>query len=166
MGLRQRLTSLVGRGEAPTPGSQAPELDAMSTEGRRVRADDLRGTPWVLYFYPKDETPGCTAQACDLRDNWARVQAAGARLYGVSTDSLDKHQAFIRHHGLPFPLLADPDGAVAERWGVLLQVGPLRSSRRVTFVMDADGAVTHVFDPAQTRGHTDQVLAAIKEQGA
>lgn len=143
------------------PGVAAPELGVLSTEGQVVTTASLRGQKWLLYFYPKDQTPGCTKQACDLRDHWGRIQAAGVRVYGISLDGLDDHKKFSERYNLPFPLLADPEGAVAERWGVLGGLGPLKMARRVSFLVDEQGRLIQVFDPARTTGHTDEVLAAL-----
>lgn len=144
-------------------GNHAPELGVMSTDGVVVNVAELRGQPWVLYFYPKDETPGCTAQACDLRDSWERITARGVKVYGCSLDGVDAHKKFIQHHELPFPLLADTQGVVAERYGVLGGIGPVKMARRVTFVVNAEGQITHIFDPARTKGHAQEVLDALSE---
>lgn len=146
-------------------GMAAPELGVPATDGGIVTTASLQGQTWLLYFYPKDQTPGCTRQACDIRDNWGRIQAAGVKVYGISLDGLDDHKKFTERHQLPFPLLADTMGSVAERWGVLGGLGPLRMARRVSFLVDPEGRILQVFDPAATNGHTDEVLAALPRGG-
>lgn len=145
------------------PGNAAPELSIPASDGKIVTLGALRGAPVVLYFYPKDETPGCTRQACSLRDAWGPISATGARIFGVSLDGVDAHARFIANHKLPFPLLADPRGDVAARYGVLRALGPIRSARRVTFVLDGEGRITHIFDPADPADHTEKVLNALNE---
>jgi peroxiredoxin Q/BCP len=146
-------------------GEKAPEFVLPSSEGDKVALKDLRGRPVVLYFYPKDDTPGCTKEACAFRDAYARVKKTGAALYGVSPDSLESHDRFTQKYKLPFPLLSDPDKAVAEKFGAWGEkvlygkktVGMIRS----TFVIDGDGVVRKVFPRVRVDGHEEQVLEAL-----
>jgi peroxiredoxin Q/BCP len=168
MGLRDRLASLPDRvarklgmhGELPAVGSTAPALDAPDADGRIWTLDDLRGAPAVIYFYPKDDTPGCTREACSLRD--ALPTLGGARVLGVSTDAAGSHRAFAQKFNLPFPLLADPSGDLVRRWGVRSAVGV---ARRVTFVLDAEGRISTVIDPVQVDRHVDDVKDALQRLG-
>jgi peroxiredoxin Q/BCP len=127
------------------PGQPAPDFALPSDTGETVQLHDLRGRPVVVYFYPKDDTPGCTRQACDIRDGWGDFQRAGATVVGISPDSAESHQRFKQKHALPFPLLADEDHAVAEAygaWGEKRNYGrTYQGIIRSGFVIDADGVL-------------------------
>jgi peroxiredoxin Q/BCP len=146
-------------------GRKAPDFALESSEGGKVRLQDLRGKTVVLYFYPKDDTPGCTREACAFRDAQARLKKKGAVVLGVSGDSLDSHVRFTRKYELNFPLLSDPDKAVAKKYGAWGEkvlygkktVGMIRS----TFVIDGEGTVRKVFPRVKVDGHADQVLLAL-----
>ena len=146
-------------------GNPAPGFTLTSDSGEQVSLESLRGQPVVLYFYPKDDTPGCTAQACGIRDAWAEFQATGAVVLGVSPDDEASHATFKDKYDLPFSLLADTDHAVADAYGVWGEkkyagktyMGVLRS----TFVIDADGNVARAFPNVKPAEHADQVLEAL-----
>jgi peroxiredoxin Q/BCP len=140
-------------------GSQAPEFELESDDGRRVQLSELRGKPVVLYFYPKDDTPGCTAQACGIRDAFAEFRARGAEVFGISSDDVDSHRKFKEKYSLPFTLLADPQREAGEAYGVT-QDGSAFFTRS-TFVIDADGTVTKVLPRVDPQTHADEVLAAL-----
>jgi peroxiredoxin Q/BCP len=146
-------------------GAKAPRFTLPSDEGRTVSLDDLKGKKVVLYFYPKDDTSGCTVQACEFRDNWKSVQAAGAVVLGVSPDGVTSHGKFKAKYQLPFPLLADEDHAVAEAygaWGEKSMYGrKYRGILRTTFVIGADGRIKKVFQKVKPKGHAAEVLAAL-----
>jgi len=146
-------------------GAKAPRFKLPSDEGRTVSLDDLKGKKIVLYFYPKDDTSGCTAQACEFRDNWKSVQAAGAVVLGVSPDGVTSHGKFKAKYRLPFPLLADEDHAVAEAygaWGEKSMYGrKYHGILRTTFVIGADGRIVKVFQKVKPKGHAAEVLAAL-----
>ena len=146
-------------------GAKAPRFTLPSDEGRTVSLNDLKGKKVVLYFYPKDDTSGCTAQACEFRDNWKSVQAAGAVVLGVSPDGVTSHGKFKAKYQLPFPLLADEDHAVAEAygaWGEKSMYGrKYRGILRTTFVIGADGRIEKVFQKVKPKGHAAEVLAAL-----
>lgn len=148
-----------------TAGMMAPDFTLPSSDGGRVTLADLRGAPVVLYFYPKDDTSGCTTQACEFRDSWAAVKASGATILGVSPDGLASHAKFRDKYKLPFPLLADEDHAVAEAygsWGEKSMYGrKYQGIIRNTFVIDAQGVVHHVFEKVKPKGHAAEVLAAL-----
>ena len=147
------------------PGSPAPPFTLESGDGDSVTLSDLRGRQVVLYFYPRDDTPGCTIQACDLRDSWQTIQEAGAVVLGVSPDGPASHVRFAQKFQLPFPLLADEDHAVAEAYGAWGErsmygktyMGIIRS----TVIIDGEGIVSHVFPRVKSKGHADKVLAAL-----
>jgi thioredoxin-dependent peroxiredoxin len=146
-------------------GEQAPDFELASDSGERVRLSDLRGRTVVLYFYPKDDTPGCTKQACGLRDVYGEIQERGAAVLGVSPDTEASHVKFREKYGLPFPLLADPDHEVAERYGVWVEKNAYgRKSmgiKRSTFVIDPDGNVAKAMLGVSPDGHAEVVLDAL-----
>ena len=140
-------------------GKPAPDFELESDSGETVKLSDLRGKPVVLYFYPKDDTPGCTTQACGIRDAWGEFQRAGAEVLGISADSRASHERFRSKYSLPFTLLADPEHELGKPYGVE-QEGK-SSYERSTFVIDADGNVTKIFRRVKPDQHADQVLAAL-----
>ena len=151
----------------PKPGDMAPDFSGLTTDGSRVRLQDYRGKKLVLYFYPMDDTPGCTAQACSLRDRNAEIEAKGAAVLGVSAQGVESHQRFTRKHKLSFPLLADTDRAVARAYGTIggglggTLRGMLGIAERVTFIIDEQGRVAHVIDDVNTKEHAGQVVALL-----
>jgi thioredoxin-dependent peroxiredoxin len=130
-----------GAASGPAVGSAAPEIMLQDQTGRVRTLSEHRGHPVVVYFYPRDATPGCTAEACAFRDAWTRLQAAGAVVYGISTDDVVSHQRFHDEHGLPFDLLADVDGTAAAAYGVPVTAG---FASRMTYLVDANGNVAQV----------------------
>ena len=143
-------------------GDEAPDFSLESDEGETVTLSALRGRPVVFYFYPKDDTPGCTAQACSLRDSYGEIQASGAALYGISPDDSDSHRAFRAKFGLPFPLLVDTDHKLADVYGVWVErpngnMGILRSS----FVVGADGRLLAASYGVKPEDTTPEALAAL-----
>jgi len=144
-------------------GDPAPDFTLPSQSGEQVRLSDVWGRgPVVLYFYPKDETPGCTTEACTFRDGYEAFKEAGAEVVGVSSDSVASHESFAAKHRLPFVLLADEGGVVRKRYGVKPTLGILPG--RVTYVIDGQGVVRHVFS-AQTgvQRHVSEALDALSE---
>lgn len=153
---------------APTKlevGQSAPDFDLPANTGETIRLADLRGKPVVLYFYPKDDTPGCTTEACSFRDNLAAVQTQGAVLLGVSPDSLAAHQKFAAKHGLEFPLLADTDKVVSQAYGVWVEKNMYGRKyfgvERSTFLIGPDGRLQRIWRKVSPKGHVAQVLAAL-----
>jgi peroxiredoxin Q/BCP len=147
-------------------GKPAPAFTLESDAGERVSLEDHRGQPVVLYFYPKDDTPGCTAQACGIRDAWKEFRDRGAVVLGVSPDSAGSHVKFKEKYGLPFTLLADEDHAVSEAYGVWVEKSMAGKTymgvERSTFVIDADGNVTRIMRRVKPDTHADDVLAALE----
>jgi peroxiredoxin Q/BCP len=131
------------------PGSKAPAFSLLSDSGERVSLADLKGKPVVLYFYPKDDTSGCTVEACEFRDSWAAVKRSGAVVLGVSPDPIGSHLKFKQKYSLPFPLLADEDHAVAEAygaWGDKSMYGrKYKGILRTTYLIDPGGRIAEVF---------------------
>jgi peroxiredoxin Q/BCP len=147
------------------PGDPAPDFDGITTDGHKVSLADYRGKKLVLYFYPKDDTPGCTKQACSLRDGISGLAAKGASVLGVSTQGKESHQAFTKKYGLNFPLLADTEGKVGRAYGVLGGDGLLSKLKaavgfadRVTFVIDENGRIAQVIDKPDVANHAEQVV--------
>jgi peroxiredoxin Q/BCP len=148
-------------------GQPAPDFALQSDGGETVTLSELRGKPIVLYFYPKDDTPGCTTQACGIRDAYAEFQQAGAVVLGVSPDDEASHVKFREKFQLPFALLADTEHAVAERYGVWGEKSYMGRTymgvNRSTFVIDADGTVKKAFHDVKPATHADDVLAALAD---
>ena len=146
-------------------GKPAPAFTLPSDSGEDVSLESFLGKPVVLYFYPKDDTPGCTAQACGIRDAWAEFERRGAVVLGVSPDSAKRHVKFRDRYSLPFTLLADEDHAVAETYGVWVEKSMLGKKymgiERSTFVIDEDGNVAKVLRKVKPIAHADDVLAAL-----
>ena len=152
---------------ATLEGKKAPAFQLADANGKTVALKDLLGTNHlVLYFYPKDMTPGCTIEACGFRDNNGRLTALGARVIGISADSSASHTRFTEKHGLNFPLLADPENKVTGLYGVYkmksLYGRQFMGIERTTFVIDKSGVVRRVFAKVKVNGHTDEVLEALK----
>jgi peroxiredoxin Q/BCP len=146
-------------------GKPAPDFELQSDSGETVRLSDLRGKPVVLYFYPRDDTPGCTAQACRIRDDWSAFEQRGAVVLGVSPDSESSHVEFKQKYGLPFTLLADPDHELTERYGFWVEKNNYGKKymgvERSTVVIDENGTVAKVFRRVKPAEHTQQVLTAL-----
>ncbi len=143
-------------------GDKAPDFDLPVAGGARVRlADALANGPLVLYFYPKDDTPGCTAEACSFRDAYAAFVDGGAQVIGVSSDSIESHAAFTQKHRLPFPLASDPGGLARKAYGVPKALGLLPG--RVTYVIDRSGVVRSIFNSMfAPQKHVDAALDVLK----
>jgi len=156
-GIRRTLKNALGLGGRThlKVGQTAPALDIADADGKMWSLSELRGQVAVVYFYPKDDTPGCTREACEFRDQSRHL---GAVVLGVSTDRPESHTAFAQKFNLGFPLLSDVEGAVARRWGV--QDGEV--ARRVTFVLDREGRIANVFEPVKVDGHVWEVKAAVQ----
>lgn len=146
-------------------GDQAPGFALTSDAGEPVRLEDFAGQRVVLYFYPKDQTPGCTAEACDFRDRTAALRAKGAVVLGVSKDSLGSHQKFKAKHALSFPLLSDPDAAVARAYGAwgekTLYGKKVTGTVRTTVLIGPDGRIERIWPKVKVSGHADEVLEAL-----
>jgi len=151
-------------GQRPKLGERAPDFTLPGPGGASVHLADLLGKgPVVVYFYPKDETAGCTAEACAFRDAYEDFGSAGAQVVGISRDDAESHRRFAAHHRLPFLLLSDPTGEVHDRYGVASHLGGILRDR-VTFVLDREGVVRHVFSSAvRMRAHVDESLAIVRQ---
>jgi len=144
-------------------GMAAPELSAVDQNGKARSLAAERGKPVVVYFYPKDATPGCTKEACAFRDVWKKFEAAGVQVFGVSSDDQASHAKFAAEHKLPFPLLADPEKQWIEAFGVSTTMG---MASRVSFLIGPDGKIAKVYPSVDPGVHAEQVLGDAKELGA
>ena len=155
---------------SPAVGAAAPifePLPVVGAEGESLSSAMLEGQRYVLYFYPKDDTPGCTTQACDFRDQGAAFEALGYKIFGVSPDSVKRHVNFREKYGLPFPLISDPEHLLAERFGVWREkknygrtyMGIVRS----TFVVDEAGILLHSLENVRAKGHVGRLLTLLSE---
>jgi peroxiredoxin Q/BCP len=142
-------------------GTKAPDFEAQTDEGETVRLSDLRGKPVVLYFYPKDDTPGCTAQACGVRDAYGEFRERGAEIFGISRDDADSHKAFKAKFGLPFPLIADDERTLGDTFGIADSDKFPNVYKRSTVVIAADGTVVKTMEDVDPATHADDVLAVL-----
>ncbi|WP_133272380.1 thioredoxin-dependent thiol peroxidase [Hymenobacter radiodurans] len=146
------------------PGEPAPDFEALDQNGNLIRLQDLRGQKVALYFYPKDDTSGCTAQACNLRDNQAELRAAGIKVLGVSIDGEKSHQKFATKYDLPFPLLVDEDKKIVEAYGVWQEKSmygrKYMGTMRHTFLIDEQGNIEKIIAKVDTNNHAAQLLGA------
>ncbi len=143
-------------------GDKAPYFEGPDQDGNIIRLSDFAGRKLVLYFYPKDSTPGCTAEACDLRDNYERFISQGYAVVGVSKDSTTSHQKFIARYELPFPLISDPGKVILQAydaWGEKKNYGKVSmGTLRKTYVIDENGIITDIIAKVDTKNHTAQIL--------
>jgi peroxiredoxin Q/BCP len=159
------LLALAGIAVAATPtvGQPAPAFRLQDQDGKWHSLSDYKGKWVALYFYPKDDTPGCTTQACGFRDNVFAFDKAGAVIVGVSVDDVASHKEFAKKHGLPFALLADADKAVSKSYGVLkTYMGAIEMARRDTFIVDPQGRIAKHYESVDPEGHSKVVLEDIK----
>jgi peroxiredoxin Q/BCP len=140
----------------PQQGQRLPEVEFVTEDGERFPARDLGGQRTVLYFYPKDDTPGCTKEACAFRDRMDDYREADIQVYGVSLDSPESHRRFREKYGLNFPLLTDAGGRASEALGVLREGG--EKANRVTFLLDSDGRIAKVYPEVSPETHADEIL--------
>ena len=145
----------------PEVGTQAPNFTLTDGDGTSYSLGDLRGKQVVLYFYPKDDTPGCTVEACNFREAWHDMNEKGIVVLGVSRDNAKSHQKFAKKHALPFPLLSDEDGAVAQLYGVWVEKSmygkKYMSMARTTFYIRPDGLIGHIWREVKPEGHAQKV---------
>ena len=144
------------------PGSPAPKFTLQDQESRTHTLAGYRGRWVVLYFYPKDDTPGCTTEACNFRDDLPAMRALNVQILGVSMDDTKSHARFAEKYSLPFPLLADTDGNVARAYGSLWSIGPLRIAKRHTFVIDPEGRVARIYRNVKPAEHSRELQQDLK----
>ena len=166
LGLMGALLMLLMRmalaAELPKAGQAAPDFSLPDQDGKLHQLKDFSGQWLVLYFYPKDDTPGCTQEACSFRDDLHQLTALGAAVVGVSLDDSSSHAAFAQKYHLPFPLLADKSSEVAARYGVLLNLGLFKMAKRYTFLINPQGKIGKVYDKVETSRHSQEIIADLK----
>lgn len=148
--------------DQPPVGSVAPEFELADQTGQLHSLEDYRGQWVVLYFYPKDETPGCTTQACEFRDNILAFRELNAQILGVSLDDVDSHREFAENHSLPFPLLADDAGRTADAYGVKTRMLGMTVAKRQTFIIDPDGNIAKHYGSVKPGSHSETVIADLR----
>jgi peroxiredoxin Q/BCP len=143
-------------------GAKAPAIKGVDQNGETIQLSDFKGQKVVLYFYPKDDTPGCTAQACNLRDNYKKLLKKGLQVLGVSVDPIKAHQKFIKKYDLPFPLISDEDKKIVTKyglWGEKKFMGrTYMGTSRMTFLIDENGVISHIIEKPDTKNHTEEIL--------
>ena len=148
--------------DMPSVGDTAPDFEARTQNDETLQLSDYRGKKVALYFYPKDDTPGCTKQACNLRDGIGRLQDAGIAVIGVSQDDVESHADFAEKYDLPFPLVADSEKEILKKYGVWgersMFGNKFLGTKRTTFLIDEDGTIVHIFKRPKTGEHTAEVL--------
>jgi thioredoxin-dependent peroxiredoxin len=148
-------------------GDKAPDFAVNDGDGKTVRLKDLKGKKFVLYFYPKDDTPGCTKEACSFRDSWSKFKRRGIEVFGVSLDSEKSHQKFTEKYSLPFRLLADTDRKLSESFGTYgkkkFMGREYMGNHRMTFLIDEKGKIKKIFEKVKPEDHAEEVLAAFGE---
>lgn len=149
--------------EALSQGAPAPEFALPDADGKTRRLADWRGQWLVLYFYPRDNTPGCTTEAANFRDAQARFTALQASVVGVSLDDATSHREFAAEHRLPFALLSDADGSVAARYGALLNLGVMKFAKRHSFLIDPDGRIARIYRQVEPTTHVEEILADLTQ---
>jgi peroxiredoxin Q/BCP len=157
------VASFAYAAEGPALGASAPEFRLQDQNGKWHQLKDYRGKWIALYFYPKDQTPGCTTQACEFRDNIFAFKEAGAQILGVSVDDVESHKKFAEKHGLPFPILADSTKETAKKYGALKSYFGMELARRDTFLINPEGRVIKRYVEVDPKGHSEIVLKDIKE---
>jgi peroxiredoxin Q/BCP len=156
------MLAAVARAEVPAVGAAAPEFSLPDQDGVQRRLAEWRGRWLVLYFYPRDDTPGCTTEACSLRDDISLITALGAQVVGVSVDDTASHKAFAEKYHLPFPLLADATASVAKQYGALSDWLVVRMAKRYTFVIDPAGRIAKVYLSVDPSRHSREIVADLK----
>lgn len=153
----------------PAPDFSATAVGGEYDAGREVQLKELRGSPVVLYFYPKDDTPGCTAQACSLRDSWSEMRRL-AKIFGVSVDPTASHEKFIAKYNLPFPLLSDPERKIVNAYGVWVEKSmygkKYMGTERTTFVVDGHGRIAAILRKVKPKEHVDLLRGALRKAAA
>ena len=157
------VSQMARAGELPKVGAAAPDFDLPDQNGERHTLKEYAGKWLVLYFYPKDDTPGCTQEACAFRDDLHKLAALGAQVVGISVDDSASHAEFARKYHLLFPLLADQSAEVAARYGALMNLGFFKVARRYTFLIDPQGKIAKVYQKVETSKHSTEIIEDLKK---
>ena len=163
IGLLLPLFFSVAQAEVPKPGTIAPAFSLPDQDSHTRRLDDFRGKWVVLYFYPKDDTPGCTAEACSFRDDIQQLGELGAQVVGVSVDDTSSHASFAQKYHLPFPLLSDKDASAAKAYGAFSDWGIIKFARRYTFLIEPNGRLAKSYLDVDTSRHSTEVIADLRQ---
>lgn len=147
-------------------GMKAPDFKLPDAQGNLRSLADWRGTWLIVYFYPKDDTPGCTREACQFRDDIRQIHALGAEVVGISVDTVASHADFAHKHRLQFPLLADTNGQVAEAYGALFDLIVFRAAKRMTFIIDPQGMIAQIYTHVNPDGHSESIITDLKKLSA
>lgn len=158
------LSATAAMAAVPAVGSAAPDFALPDQHGKLRQLSEWRGKWLVLYFYPKDDTPGCTEEACTFRDDWQQLTALGAEVVGISIDTSASHKDFAEKYHLPFPLLADAKGEVAQRYGAMADWVVLKLARRYTFLIDPQGRIAKAYLSVNTARHSAEIVADLKQR--
>ncbi|MFZ2162561.1 MAG: peroxiredoxin [Sideroxyarcus sp.] len=156
------VTQMARAGELPKVGDAAPDFELSDQNGVKHTLKEFSGKWLVLYFYPKDDTPGCTQEACAFRDDLHKLTALGAQVVGISVDDSDSHAEFAKKYHLPFPLLADKSAEVAAKYGSLTNLGLIKFAKRYTFLIDPQGKVAKVYVKVETSKHSTEIIENLK----
>jgi peroxiredoxin Q/BCP len=156
------VSQMARAGELPRVGEAAPDFELPDQNGVQHNLREFAGKWLVLYFYPRDDTPGCTQEACAFRDDMHKLEALGAQVAGISVDNSNSHAGFAKKYHLPFPLLADKAGEVAERYGVLMSFVLFKFAKRYTFLIDPQGKVAKVYLKVETSKHSTEIIEDLK----
>jgi peroxiredoxin Q/BCP len=159
------MFTLVAQAQELVVGGRAPDFGLYDQNNIQHKLGDLRGRWLLLYFYPKDDTPGCTREACAFRDDFRQLLQLQVALLGVSLDSRASHRAFAEKYSLPFPLLADPEGKIASAYGALWKFGPIRFARRHSFIIDPEGKIARIYRSVDAEQHSQQILQDLSALG-
>lgn len=143
-------------------GCKAPDFSLLDNNNKNHTLSDYQGQWLVLFFYPKDNTPGCTVEACQFRDYYAEISATDTKILGVSTDSVDSHSKYINKQNLPFPLLSDPSGSMSKLYHSLFKLGPIKFCKRHSFIIDPNGNIAKAYYKVTPAKHSQQVLNDLK----
>jgi len=146
------------------PGDKAPDFSLKDADGKQYQLADYKGKLLVIYFYPKDDTPGCTAEACNIRDNYRQLLDKGISILGVSYDDAESHKKFREKYNLPFPLLSDTAKTVAAAYGAKGAFTGFLVAQRKTYLIGSDGKLLHIFEDVDTKNHTQQILGFLKDK--
>ncbi len=143
-------------------GQKAPDFSLLDNSNKNHHLSDYLGQWLILFFYPKDNTPGCTVEACQFRDDYADISEINAKILGINTDSIESHSNFIKKQQLPFPLLSDNTGAVSKLYGSLFKLGPIKFCKRHSFIIDPQGNIAKIYRKVTPSNHSQQIMADLK----